>query len=70
MLPVIACHNDKGKVNAVNSNNVQARVVTTKKDTTFKPYSLVDNYMVTDTGYYNEELGWRFRRYQTKWPIN
>ena len=56
MLPLAACHHDKGKNSSAKSDTVQSKAKTTKY-TLFKPYAQVDNYIVTDTGYYNEELG-------------
>ncbi len=57
LLPLIACHNDKGKTVAIKSDTIRTIVEASKKDTSFKPYAIAINYLVTDTGYYDAGIG-------------
>lgn len=57
MLSLASCRHDKGGNTAAKSDTVHSRHETNKKDTSFKPYKIADNYLVTDTGYFNIGIG-------------
>ena len=57
ILPITACRHDKGKVTLVKSDTTPAKVEVPKKHFSFKPYTIADDFLVTDTGYYDEGIG-------------
>ena len=57
ILPITSCGHDKGKITTVKSDTTPTKIEVTKKHFSFEPYKIVDNFLVTDTGYYDEGIG-------------